>query len=206
MTTARAALLRGQLAYFAGDHGRALSELSLSLSEIRRLGLIGPQAPPLRSLCTTAVTAERWDLAESTAREFVRLVTDTGEIAALPYGYHALTAVALARGDLGGASQHVAHGLAAIRRTRSAVTLDDTLLAAARVATAHGRSQAASRLYAARDHRRERLGLADPAPVARHVDREVRRLRSAGHAPPTDAPSDRDDLLDVAEAAIAPAP
>ena len=206
MTTGLVALLRGQLANFAGDLDLAISEVTSSLSEMRRLGLIGPQAPPLRSLCGIAVTAERWDLAESTAREFVTLATSTGEIAALPYGHNALAAVSLAQGEFDQASQHMAHGLAVIRRTRSAVTLDDTLLTAARVATAHGRSRAAATLYAAREHRQQALGLIDPLPVARLVDREVQHLRADGYVPTTREVTDRDDLLDMAEAAIQPRP
>jgi predicted ATPase/DNA-binding SARP family transcriptional activator len=204
LTTGRVALLRGQIAYFAGDLGLAFSEMTSSLSEIRRLGLIGPQAPPLRSLCGMAVTAERWDLAESTAREFVTLATSTGEIAALPHGHNALAAVSLARGEFDQASRHVADGLAVIRRTRSAVTLDDTLLAAARVATAHGRPQAAATLHAARERRHRMLGLIDPVPVARLIDREVKQLRADGYVPTTRELTDRDDLLDMAQAAVQP--
>ncbi len=204
LTTGRVALLRGQLAYFAGDLGLAFSELTSSLSEMRRFGLIGPQGPPLRSLCGTAVTAERWDLAESTAREFVTIATSTGEIAALPHGHNALAAVSLARGEFDQASQHVTDGLSIIRRTRSAFTLGDTLLAAARVATARGNSRAAATLYAAREHRQEMLGLIDPAPVARLIDREVHHLRADGYVPTTHELTSRDDLLDLAEAAVKP--
>ena len=204
LTTGRVALLRGQLAYFAGDVGLGISEVTLSLSEMRRYGLIGPQGPPLRTLCGMAVTAERWDLAESTAREFVTLATSTGEIAALPHGHNALAAVWLARGDFDQASQHVTDGLAVIRRTRSAYTLDDTLLAAARVANAHGRSQEAATLHAARESRHRTLGLIDPVPVGRLVDREVQQLRADGYATTTQDLTDCDDLLDMAWAAVQP--
>jgi hypothetical protein len=98
----------------------------------------------------------------------------------------------------------MAHGLAVIRRTRSAVTLDDTLLAAARVADARGRSQAAATLHAARERRQRMHGLVDPVPVARLIDREVKHLRADGYVPIPGELTDRDDLLDVAEAAVQP--
>ena len=173
---------------------------------MRRHGVIGPQVPRLRTLCAMAVTAGRWDLAESSAREFVAVATSTGEIAALPHGHNALAAVSLARGELDQASHHVADAIAVIRRTRSAITLDDTLLAAARVAAAHGRPGKAATLYAARERRHHSLGLVDPLPVARLIDREVRQLRDDGHMPTAGDFTDCDDLLDLAEVAVQPRP
>ncbi len=208
LTRARVPLLRGQLADFRGDQHGALSLLRTSLGEMRRIGVVGPQVHPLRSICDTAVVAELWEVAEQAASEFLTLASSTGEIAALPHGHNALAMVALARGDIDRAAKHLADGVAVIRGTRSAVVLDQTLLTAARIAVARRRLQEAAGLYSVRARRRRELGLVDPAPVARLVDRELRQLGQdleGDLVPPSTIDAmDRQSLTSMAAAAVTP--
>ncbi|MDH3731228.1 MAG: hypothetical protein OES13_08920, partial [Acidimicrobiia bacterium] len=207
LTAARVPLLHGLIMHFHGDLSGALSHLTSSLGEMRRLGQVGPQVDALRAVCDVAVSAERWEMAESAAREFTRLTMATGEIADLPHGNDALAEVSLARDELDQASHHVAAGLATLRKTRSAFALDHTLLTAASIAVARERTEAAAMLHAARRRRRDNLGLVDAVPVANRVEREMQQLRAERNDEwGSDGPDQlrQRSLLDLAAAAVAP--
>ena len=160
----RVRLLRGLTAYMDGDVNRALNGLTRSLAEMRALGLVGPQIDPLRCVCDAADAAEAWGVAERAANELTALLTESGEVVALPVAYDTLASVALARGDLDGASRAVERGLAVIRQTGASFALDHALLAAARVARALGRTSQAAGLHSARVRRGLERGVVDCCP------------------------------------------
>ncbi len=138
--------------------------------------VVGPQIDPLRCVCDAADAAEAWGVAERAANELTALLTESGEVVALPVAYDTLASVALARGDLDGASRAVERGLAVIRQTGASFALDHALLAAARVARALGRTSQAAGLHSARVRRGLERGVVDAVPVVRLVTREMQLL------------------------------
>lgn len=209
LTTSRVVLLRGLESYHRGDLTGAVSDITQALGTMRQLGVVGPQAEPLRALCDAASMAQQWDLAETAARELRVLLASNGEIIRRPVADNTLATVALAQGDPAAAARHVRAGLAVITRTRTvyALDLDHSLLTAARVARALDRPDMALRLYLGREQRLRKTGLVDPLPVTRLVDRETtslstqdmtNRRRSDGAAP-----TDKQSLVHLALDAIA---
>lgn len=198
----RVRLLRGLTEYVDGDVSRALTRITQSLGEMRALGLVGPQVDPLRCLCDAADAAETWDLAERAANELTALLTESGEVVTLPVACDTLASVALARGDLDGASREVERGLVVIQRTGAAFALDHALLAAARVARARGRPSQARSLHSARARRCRARSVVDSVPVARLIARET-QLLGEGLSAEDEGSTDRSELIALALDAIA---
>lgn len=185
ITRARAWLLRGAQAYFAGDLDQALESILASLTNMQEQSQSGPRADPLHLLCEVAAVAGRWDLAERGARDLESLIAETGEIVALPVVAFARAGVGLADAAVVRAAAQVAEGLDIMRRTGSPLFLGTAVLVGAQVASARGRGEHVQHLL---DERRRWIttrGLDDPVPVARLVEWERARAGPSSSSPPS---------------------